>query len=44
MLHTFDELYYMKNEKYIKNMIVITFFNVFLIFRVVGPIESMQHG
>ena len=44
MLHTFDELFYTKNEKYIKNVIVITFFYVFLIFRVVGPIESMQHG
>ena len=44
MLHTFDELYYTKNEKYIKNVIVITFFYVFLIFRVVGPIEILQHG
>ena len=44
MLHTFDELYYTKNEKYIKNVIVITCFYVFLIFRVVGPIESMKHG
>ena len=44
MLHTFDGSYYTKNEKYIKNMIVITFFNVFPIFHVAGPIESMQHG
>ena len=44
MLHNFDGPFYMKNEKYMKNMIAITFFHVFLIFRVVGSIESMQHG
>ena len=44
MFHTFDGCCYMKNEKYIKNMIAITFFHVFLIFRVAGSIESMQHG
>ena len=44
MLHTFDRPYYTKNEKYMKNVITITFFHVFLIFRVVGSIESMQHG
>ena len=38
MFHTFDGPCYMKNEKYMKNVIV------FLIFRVVGSIESMQHG
>ena len=44
MLHTFYGTYYMKNDKYMKNVIAITFFYVFLIFSVVGPIESMQHG
>ena len=44
MLHNFDGSYYTKNDKYIKNVIVIMFFYVFVIFRVVGPIESMQHG
>jgi len=43
MFHTFDGLCYMKNEKYMKNMIALTFFHVFLILRVVGSIESMQH-
>ena len=44
MLHTFDEPYYTKNEKYIENMIVNTFFHVFLILHAAGSIESMQHG
>ena len=44
MLHTFYELYYTKNEKYIKNVIVIMFFYVFPIFHVAWFIESMQHG
>ena len=44
MLHTFDGPCYMKNEKYMKNMITITFFHVFIIFHIVGSIESMQHG
>ena len=44
MLHTFDELHYTKNEKYIKKRDCNHVFYVFLIFRVVGPIESMQHG
>ena len=44
MLHTFHGSCYTKNEKYIKNVITITFFYVFLIFRVVEFIESMQHG
>ena len=44
MLYTFDGPCYTKNEKYMKNVIAITFFNVFLIFHVEGSIESMQHG
>ena len=44
MLHIFDGRCYIKNEKYMKNMIAITFFQVFLIFRVAGSIESIQHG
>ena len=44
MLHTFDGLCYTKNEKYMKSVIAITFFHVFLIFRVAGTIESMQRG
>jgi len=44
MLHTFDEPCYMKNEKYMKSVIVITFFHSFIIFRVEGSIKSMQHG
>ena len=44
MLHTFDGPSYTKNDKYMKTMIANMFFHVFLIFRVVGPIESMQHG
>ena len=44
MFHSFDGPCYMKNDKYMKNMIAITIFHVFLIFRVVGSIESMQHG
>ncbi len=44
MLYTFDGPYYMKNEKYMKNMIAIKCFHVFLIFRVAESIESMQHG
>jgi len=40
---TFDGPYYTKNEKYMKNMIAITLFNVFLIFILAGSIESMQH-
>ena len=44
MKHTFDGTFYMKIEKYMKNVITITFFNIFIIFRVSGSIESMQHG
>ena len=43
MLHTFNGYYYMKNVKYMKKMIAITFFDVFHIFHVVGSIKSMQH-
>ena len=44
MLHTFDGPYNTKNVKYIKDVIAITFFHVFLIFHVARSIESMQHG
>ena len=44
MLHTFDGPCYTKNEKYIKKRDYNHVFHVFLIFRVVGTIESMQHG
>jgi len=44
MLHTFNESCYMKNEKYMKNIIAIMFFHVFLFFRVAGSMESIQHG
>ena len=44
MLHTFNGRHYMKNEKYMKNVIAIMFFHVFLIFHVAGSIQSMQHG
>ena len=44
MLHTFDGPCYTKNDKYIKKCDCNHVFHVFLIFRVVGPIESMQHG
>ncbi len=43
MLHTFDELCYTKNEKYMKKHDYNNIFHVFLIFRVVGSIGSMQH-
>ena len=42
MLHTFDGPCYMKNEKYMKNMIAIMFFHVFLIFHVAGSIKSIK--
>ena len=41
MLYTFDGPFYRENKKYMKNAISITFFHVFLIFRVKGFIESM---
>ena len=44
MLHTFDGPCYMKNEKYIKTRDYNHVFHVFLIFRVAGPIKSIQHG
>ena len=44
ILHNFYGPFYMKNEKYIKNVIVNTFFHVFLHFRVAGSIESMKNG
>jgi len=44
ILHTFYGPNYMKNKKYMKNVIAITSFPVFLIFHVAGFIESMQHG
>ena len=44
MLHNFDGPFYMKNEKYMKNVIAIMFFHVFLTFHVAGSIKSMQHG
>ena len=44
MLHTFDGPYYTKNEKYLKKPDYNHIFHVFLIFRVAGSIESMQHG
>ena len=44
MFHTFDGPCYTKNEKYMKNVIAITFFHVFLMFHVDRSIESMKHG
>jgi len=44
MLHTFYLPSYTKNEKYMKNVIAITIFHVFLNFHVVGSTKSMQHG
>ena len=44
MLHTFVGPYYTKNDKYMKNVISLTLFHVFLIFHIAGSIESMQHG
>ena len=41
MLYTFDGPCYTKKEKYMKNVIAITFFHVFLILCVAGSIESM---
>ena len=44
MLHTFDGLFYAKNEKYMKKCDCNHVFHVFLIFRVTGSIESMKHS
>ena len=46
-MHTFDGARYPKNKKYLKKHdddVIITFFQVFLIFGVVGSIKSMQCG
>ena len=46
-LYTFDGLRYPKNKKYLKKHdddVIITFFQVFLIFGVAGFIKSMQCG
>ena len=47
--HTFDGPLHPKNKKYLKKydddvIIIITFFQVFLIFGVAGPIKSMSSG
>ena len=44
MLHTFDGPFYTKMRNTLKNCDYNDVFQVFLIFRVAGPIESMQHG
>lgn len=44
MLHTFNGPYYTKNDEYMKNMITVTFFHVFLIFCVAESVESMKRG
>jgi len=44
LLCIFYGSYYIKNDKYMKNVIAITFFHSFLIFLVEKSIESMQHG
>ena len=44
MLHTFDGPCHMKIEKYMKNLIAITFYHVFIIFHVAESIETVQHG
>ena len=46
-LHTFDGPRYPKNKKYPKKCdddAIITFFQVFLVFRVVGLVKSMPSG
>ena len=45
--HTFDGPLYPKNKKYLKKCdddVIITFFQVFLVFGVAGPIKSMSTG
>ena len=44
MFHTFDGPCCMKNEKCMQKRDCNHIFHVFLIFRVAGPIENMQHG
>ena len=46
-LHTFYRHHYPKNKKYLKKCdddVIITFFQVFLVFEVAGSIKSMQCG
>ena len=46
-LHTFDGPRYPKNKKYLKKCdddVIITFFQVFLVFGVAGSVKSMQCG
>ena len=47
-LHTFDGPRYPKNKKYLKkcddDIMIITFFKVFLVFGVAGSIKSMRCG
>ena len=43
MLHTFDGLCYMKNEKYMKTCDCNHFFHVFIIFRLVGSVKSIEN-
>ena len=46
-LHTFDWPHYPKNKKYLKKCnddVIITFFQVFLVFGVAGSIKSIQCG
>jgi len=43
MFHIFTGTSYTKNEKYMKKRGCNHIFHVFLIFRVVGSIRSMQH-
>ena len=45
--HTFVEPHYPKNKKHLKKRdddVIITFFQVFLIFGVAGPVKSMPSG
>ena len=44
MLHTFNGPCHTTNEKYMKNVIAIMFFHVFLIFHVGRSIRSMKHA
>jgi len=44
MFHTFDEPCYTKMEKYMKNMIAITFFNYFSFFVEQGPLKVCNMG
>ena len=44
MFHTFGGPRYTKNEKYMKIHDCNHVFHVFIIFRVEGSLESMEHG